>query len=56
MGEEALYRIALTRVKGIGTVQTKKLIDIFGDARAVFQASKKSLSQTGLGEGIIVSI
>jgi DNA processing protein len=56
MGEEALYRIALTRVTGIGTVQTKKLIDIFGDAQAVFRASKKSLSQAGLGEGIIVSI
>src|ERR1700679_4039728 len=56
MEEEALYRLALIRTTGIGTVQTKKLIHIFGDARAIFQASKKSLSHAGLTEDIVKSI
>jgi DNA processing protein len=56
MAEEALYRLALTRVMGIGAVHTKKLIHIFGDAQAVFRASKKALSQAALGEDSIGSI
>jgi DNA processing protein len=56
MEEEALYRLALIRTTGIGTVQTKKLIHIFGDARSIFQASKKSLSHAGLTEDIVKSI
>src|SRR3984957_9334436 len=56
MAEEALYRLALTRAMGIGAVQTKKLIHLFGNAQAVFRASKKALSQAGLGEDSIGSI
>jgi DNA processing protein len=56
MEEEALYRLALTRTTGIGTVQTKKLIHIFGDARSVFRASKTTLLHSGLAEGIVDSI
>jgi DNA processing protein len=47
--EETLYRVALTRTKGIGGVYTKKLIGIFGDARSVFRARESALSKIGIG-------
>lgn len=47
MAEETLYRIALTRIKGIGPAGTKKLVGVFGDARSVFRAGKSALRQAG---------
>ena len=46
MDDQTLYQLALTRLPGIGDVYTKKLIDRFGDARAVFHADASALRQT----------
>lgn len=42
--EQSVWRMALTRIPGIGAAYTKKLITIFGDAAGVFQASWNALS------------
>lgn len=48
---DLLYQIALTLVPHIGDVQTKLLIQHFGDAPSVFKASKKELNYVeGIGE------
>lgn len=44
-----MYQVALTLIPGIGPVQSKLLVEHFGDAAAVFNAKKKDL---GLIEGI----
>ena len=50
MNYELLYRIALTLVPNIGDVQSKALINHFGDAASVFKAKKKDLeSIEGMG-------
>ncbi|HEY4107472.1 DNA-processing protein DprA [Puia sp.] len=54
--EEALYRIALTRIPGIGPVQTKKLIAQFGNAVSVFRADPQMLRSTGLKEDRVAAI
>ena len=41
--EQNIWRMALTRIPGIGVAYTKKLIAIFGDAAGVFQASGNAL-------------
>jgi DNA processing protein len=46
--EETLYRIALTRLPGIGAVHTKRLIERFGDATGVFRANERQLRMPGL--------
>lgn len=47
----ALYTIALTQVNGIGAVQAKQLIELFGTAEAVFKAPVKALAAIeGFGE------
>ena len=43
MKEEIIYRIALTFIEGIGSVQAKNLIDIFGTATNVFHASPQKI-------------
>ncbi len=51
MINEKIYQIALTLVKGIGSVQAKILIDQFKSAKAIFSATKKELSLIeGIGE------
>lgn len=45
MENELLYRLALTRVQGIGPMRTKILIHHFGDAGAVFRAAGETLEK-----------
>lgn len=46
--QEIIYRLALQQVKGIGTVRTKKLINHFGSATAVF-TNKERTTLDGIG-------
>src|SRR5882762_3105422 len=39
-----LYQIALTLIPNVGCVQAKTLLEIYGNAEAVFKAKKKDLS------------
>ncbi len=48
--EQNIWRMALTRIPGIGAVSTKKLIAIFGEAAEVFRASRSALLSAGLSE------
>jgi len=50
MEEDMLYRLALTKVSGIGPVFARKLIRHFGEARPVFLAGKPELEEI-CGEG-----
>src|SRR5450755_1740195 len=51
MNNDLLYKIALTLVPNIGTVQARILVDHFGDASAIFKAKKTSLDALeGIGE------
>jgi DNA processing protein len=54
--EEALYRMALTRVPGIGPAYTKKLVTHFGDARSVFRAKQHTLEALGAKEDVAAAI
>jgi DNA processing protein len=48
---DPLYRLALSCVPGIGPVNAKKLLDRFGDAKAVFYASVSALGGiNGIGK------
>ncbi|MDQ6762929.1 MAG: DNA-processing protein DprA [Bacteroidota bacterium] len=50
MPENLLYKIALTLVPNIGDVHAKALINHFGNAEAIFKASKKHLEELeGIG-------
>ena len=50
MQEELLYQIALTLIPNIGDVNAKALINHFGSAEAIFNASKKVLDEIdGIG-------
>lgn len=50
MPSELVYRIALTQVPQIGTVQARILVEKFGSAQAIFEARRSSLEQTeGIG-------
>ena len=44
MKDELLYQIALTLVPNVGAVQAKALLDEFGNAKSVFNASARQLS------------
>lgn len=49
--KDLLYKIALTKIKGIGAITAKNLISYCGGAEAVFEASKKELMKIpGIGE------
>src|SRR6476619_317011 len=51
MNSELLYQLALTLVPNIGDVQSKILINHFGDASAIFKANKIELGKIeGVGE------
>jgi DNA processing protein len=51
MENELLYRLALTRVQGIGPMRTKILIRYFGEASKVFRATAGTLEKMrGIGE------
>lgn len=57
MSTELLYQIALTLVPNIGSVHAKALIEYFGDARSIFNASVKQLSAVeNIGESKAKSI
>ncbi|MEO8853944.1 MAG: DNA-processing protein DprA [Ginsengibacter sp.] len=57
MQNELLYQIALTLVPNIGDVRAKSLINHFGEASAVFHASKKAFEEIeGIGSKAIESI
>jgi DNA processing protein len=48
--EQNIWRMALTRIPGIGVVSMKKLITIFGEAAEVFRASRSALLSAGLSK------
>jgi DNA processing protein len=51
MQTELYYQIALTLVPQIGPVHAKSLIEYFGEAAAIFKATRKALSSIeGIGE------
>jgi DNA processing protein len=54
--KENLYRVALTRVKGIGDAYTRTLIERFGDARSVFNADGKALLAAGIPKEAVQEI
>jgi DNA processing protein len=57
MQKELLYQIALTLVPNIGDVRAKALINHFGEASAVFHATKKTLEAIeGLGPKAVNAI
>ncbi len=47
------YWLGLNLVKGIGAVRLKRLISVFGEARAVWHASPTTLAKSGLSQRII---
>ncbi|MBX2931900.1 MAG: DNA-processing protein DprA [Chitinophagaceae bacterium] len=51
MNNDLLYQIALTLIPNIGAVQSKILVDYFGNAENIFKAKIKELSAVeGIGE------
>ncbi len=51
--DDLLFTMALTKVKGIGPITAKKLIDKFGTAKNVFAASKQELFRQKVNEQIV---
>ena len=50
MDNDLLYQVALTRVANIGDVHAKSLINIYGDAAAIFKAPRRQLENIeGIG-------
>ena len=45
MDEELIYIIALARMRGIGAIRARLLMETFGSAKGVFEADAKLLSQ-----------
>lgn len=56
MEDAALYQLALASVPGIGSAHTKKLIDRFGDAKAVFRADRPTLARSGIHKNLVDAI
>ncbi|MDR0795453.1 MAG: DNA-processing protein DprA [Tannerella sp.] len=57
MNDEHVYLIALTLIKGVGSVSARHLIEYFGSAQAVFKAKKHVLEKVpGIGEYIATNI
>ncbi|GBD03319.1 DNA processing protein DprA [bacterium HR19] len=44
-GESAFYSLALTKVRGVGSIIGKRLIDFFGSAKNVFSADRVKIEQ-----------
>lgn len=54
MEDELKYLIALTNIRGIGSMKAKLLMETFGSAQGVFEAEEKTLlSLAGVGQCII---
>ncbi len=54
MEQDSRYWVALNLVPGIGSVGYRNLIDVFGDPKRVFKASRKELEKVeGVGSGLI---
>ncbi|MEO6489824.1 MAG: DNA-processing protein DprA [Ferruginibacter sp.] len=50
MDNDLLYQVALSMVPGIGDVNAKSLVNIYGDATSIFKAPKKQLEKIeGIG-------
>jgi DNA processing protein len=50
MNNDLLYQIALTQVPNIGDVRTKTLVNIYGEAMAIFKAQRRQLENIeGIG-------
>ena len=50
MNNDLLYQVALTRIPNIGDVHAKALVNIYGNAAAIFKAPKKQLEHIeGIG-------
>ena len=43
-GKEKIYQIALSQVKGVGYVLSRKLMAQFGSAQAIFQSTLQELT------------
>lgn len=56
MEKNTLCQLALSHIRGIGPVSTKKLIERFGDAATIFQADRRSLVRTGLHDNLVDAI
>ncbi len=57
MSEELLYQIALTQLKGVGSVMAKNLIAYCGSAKSVFTSDKNKLEKIpGVGSVLSQSI
>jgi DNA processing protein len=55
--EEKIYQIALSRVRGVGYVLSKKLMARFGSAQAIFQSTPQALTKVpGISQGIAQEI
>jgi len=51
MEDDTIYKIALTKINGIGPIQAKQLIERCGTATEIFKSSKKAISSLeGIGE------
>ena len=50
------YWIGFNKIKGIGSVRTKKLLDYFGDLETAWKASANELAQAGIRPSIIEAI
>src|ERR1700743_3447154 len=56
MKNEILCQLALSQIKGIGPVQTKKLLRHFGDASSIFNVTPSQLRGAGLHQKLIDAI
>ncbi len=54
--DELDYLVALTQMKGIGSIRAKQLMEYFGSAKAVFEADANTLMQTHAGEILLPQI
>ena len=53
--DERNYWLALNKVKGIGAVRFRGLLDYFGSAKTAWAASPSQLHEAGLGESIVAN-
>lgn len=50
MHSDLIYQISLSLIPNVGDVQTKTLLNYFGDAKSIFKAKKKELEEIdGIG-------
>jgi len=53
--QEKKYWVGFNRIRGIGAVRTKKLLDSFGSLSSAWNAPRSALEQAGLGKKITSS-